>query len=203
MITTDLSVRNADDDLFGNLFESLVVCPVGAGSGISTINTSTGAANPLGLSGRNGCCGNALAFSPADTLFFGDDADLYTVNQGKGDLTMIANMNYPADPLDDTPRTNAMDFEPGSGILFASIINGGGRFFGPRENFLGTVNTTTGDVAVIGETVECLDAIAFVPPEPPSGPIVIIPTMGQWGMIFAAIILGMFAVIRLRRKVSE
>jgi len=38
---------------------------------------------------------------------------------------------------------------------------------------------------------------------PPSGPIVIIPTMGQWGMIFAAIILGMFAVIRLRRKASE
>jgi len=114
-------------------------------------------------------------------------------------------MNYPADPLDDFPRVNGMDFEPGSGILFASIINGGGKSFGPRENFLGTVNTTTGDVAVIGETVECLDAIAFVPPEPepPSGPIVIIPTMGQWGMIFAAIVLGMFAVIRLRKKASE
>jgi len=119
---------------------------------------------------------------------------------------MIANMNYPADPFDDFPRTNAMDFEPGSGILFASIVNGGGIApLGPRENFLGTVNTTTGDVAVIGETVECMDAIAFVPPEPepPSGPIVIIPTMSQWGMIFATIILGMFAVLRLRRKASE
>lgn len=28
-------------------------------------------------------------------------------------------------------------------------------------------------------------------------------TLSQWGMIFAAIILGMFAVIRLRRKASE
>jgi len=27
--------------------------------------------------------------------------------------------------------------------------------------------------------------------------------MTEWGMIFAAIILGMFAVIRLRRKASE
>jgi len=91
MITTDLSVRNADDDLFGNLFDGKDVCLVGASNGIAPINTSTGAANPLGLSsGQNGCCGNALAFSPADTLFFGDDADLYTVNQGNGALTMIS-----------------------------------------------------------------------------------------------------------------
>lgn len=38
------------------------------------------------------------------------------------------------------------------------------------------------------------------PPLPPSGPIVIIPTMGQWAMIFTSIILGLFAVIILRRK---
>jgi len=35
------------------------------------------------------------------------------------------------------------------------------------------------------------------------GPLVIIPTMTEWGMIFATIILGMFAVLRLRRKASE
>jgi len=35
------------------------------------------------------------------------------------------------------------------------------------------------------------------------GGVVVIPTMTQWGMIFATIILGMFAVIRLRRKASE
>ena len=35
--------------------------------------------------------------------------------------------------------------------------------------------------------------------EPPSGPTVIIPTMGQWGMIIASVILGFFAIIRLRR----
>ncbi len=36
-------------------------------------------------------------------------------------------------------------------------------------------------------------------PQPaPSGPTVIVPTMGQWGMIFTAIILGLFAIQRLR-----
>jgi len=39
---------------------------------------------------------------------------------------------------------------------------------------------------------------------PPSGPIVIIPTMGQWGMIMATILIGFFAIRMLRnRKDSE
>jgi len=32
------------------------------------------------------------------------------------------------------------------------------------------------------------------------GPLVIIPTMGQWGMILATILLGLFAVIAIRRR---
>lgn len=35
-------------------------------------------------------------------------------------------------------------------------------------------------------------------PEPPSDPAVIVPTMGQWGMLLAAIVLGAFAIIRIR-----
>ena len=31
-----------------------------------------------------------------------------------------------------------------------------------------------------------------------AGPVAIIPTMGQWGMIIAAVFLGIFAIIRLR-----
>jgi len=46
-------------------------------------------------------------------------------------------------------------------------------------------------------TVEC--------PQPaPTAPTVIVPTMGQWGMIFSALLLGFYAVFRLRkRKGSE
>jgi len=33
---------------------------------------------------------------------------------------------------------------------------------------------------------------------PPAAPTAIIPTMGQWGMLLAAMVLGIFAIIRLR-----
>jgi len=36
-----------------------------------------------------------------------------------------------------------------------------------------------------------------------TGPVVIIPTMGQWGMIIATIILGFFAVYALRRRTES
>ncbi len=39
------------------------------------------------------------------------------------------------------------------------------------------------------------------PPEP--GPTVIVPTMGQWAMIITALILGFYAVLRLRRKTES
>jgi len=37
-------------------------------------------------------------------------------------------------------------------------------------------------------------------PEPPSGPVAIIPTMGQWGMIIATILFGFFAIAALRKR---
>jgi len=131
------------------------------------------------------------------------DGDLYTVNQLTGAATQIATLPFPNPPFDDCARPNAMDFQPGTGVLFVSIVNGGRAFTQPRTNYITTINTTSGDVTVIGQTVECIDAIAFGPtPEPPSGPIVIIPTMGEWGMIIATILLGFFAIVALRRRES-
>lgn len=37
---------------------------------------------------------------------------------------------------------------------------------------------------------------------PSTGPVSIVPTMGQWGMIMAAILLGFFAVLKLRRRIE-
>jgi len=37
-----------------------------------------------------------------------------------------------------------------------------------------------------------------VDPQTPTGSTVIIPTMGQWGMLLVAVVLGIFAIIRLR-----
>jgi len=56
------------------------------------------------------------------------------------------------------------------------------------------------DVCFCGLDENALDPRCFTP----SGPLVIIPTMGQWGMIIATILLGFFAVYRLiRMKDSE
>jgi hypothetical protein len=58
------------------------------------------------------------------------------------------------------PRINAMDFQPGTGILYGSLNNGeAGQF----DNYLVTVNTTTGVVTIIGRTVNGLDGLAFAP----------------------------------------
>jgi len=36
-----------------------------------------------------------------------------------------------------------------------------------------------------------------------SGPVTIIPTLGQWGMIIATILLGFFAVFAIRRRIKS
>jgi len=125
------------------------------------------------------------------------DGVLYTVNQLTGAATQIATLPFPNPPFDDCARPNAMDFQPGTGVLFVSIVNGGPAFTQPRTNYITTINTTSGDVTVIGQTVECIDAIAF---GPTPGPLVIVPTMGQWGMIIATILLGFFAIVALRKR---
>ena len=38
---------------------------------------------------------------------------------------------------------------------------------------------------------------------PTTGPVTIIPTMGQWGMIIATILLGFFAVFAIRRRIKS
>jgi len=212
--STDISFRNADDVLFGLVFSTAGGCL----EGYNTINTLTGAGTGIGSPSTN-CCGLATGFSSNDTLFLADGevagnpefcstapSDLYTVDQSNGNTTDIADINYPADPFDFCPRPNAMDFHPITDVLFASVVNGDRRAVGGdnRSWHLANINTTTGDVSNNNPTVDCLDAIAFEPVvEPPSGPIVIIPTIGQWGMIFATVLLGIFAIIALRRRTES
>ena len=38
---------------------------------------------------------------------------------------------------------------------------------------------------------------------PTTGPVTIIPTMGQWGMIIATILLGFFAVFAIRIRIKS
>jgi hypothetical protein len=98
-----------------------------------------------------------MAFSSGDVLYHTNDVSLHTLNQQTGQATVVAPMTFPV-PINDFPRINAMDYQPGTGVLFGSLIKG---FGAQRVSYLVTVNTTTGVATIVGQTVPLLDAIAF------------------------------------------
>jgi len=144
---SDLSFRNSDGALYAYLE---------AGDGLGTVNKLTGAITALGRSGVS-CCGNGLEFSPGDVLFHSNDNTLSILNQATGQATPVAPMIFPV-PTADFPRINAMDYQPGTGVLYGSLIKG---FGSSRVSYLVIVNTTSGEVTIVGQTVTLLDAIAF------------------------------------------
>ncbi|MET0622683.1 MAG: Ig-like domain-containing protein [Pyrinomonadaceae bacterium] len=145
----DISFRPSDGVLYAYLE---------AGDGLGTINKLTGEATALGPSGAN-CCGNGMAFSPEGVLFHSNDNSFNILNQLNGLATVVAPMTFPP-PADDDPRINGMSFQPGTGILFASLNDGSA---GAHENYLVRVNVSNGVVTIIGPTVGGLDALAFGP----------------------------------------
>jgi len=113
-------------------------------------------------------CGVDLYVNVNYCLFHADGNFLGTVNTSTGALTNVAALIF-SPPGDTDPRLNALDFQPGTGTLFASHDNSNPSF---PENYLSTVDTTTsmtppvttaGQVNIIGLTQSGLDAIAFVP----------------------------------------
>ena len=150
----DISFRS-DGTLFGF-----------AGSNIYTLNLMTGAATLVGFIGGGGNppgTGNALAFNPSDTLYRISGADIYTINQSDGGATDTGtNVNYPVDLLN--PRTNAMDYDLTTGILYASVVHGDTR---PGSvtgaNFIAEIDLSTGAVSNALLTVSGLDGLAVLP----------------------------------------
>ena len=153
---TDLSFRNSDGALFAYTFDN---------DGLATVDLDSGAMTEISASvsdiAGNGA-GYALAFSPSDTLFMSNQLGLFILDPEPGNPPVIA-----AIPLSIPPgpgafgRLNAMDFEPNSGILFGSILSGSRD---DQDNVLATVDTASGAgvVTVIGDTVDALDALAWV-----------------------------------------
>jgi hypothetical protein len=127
---------------------------------VYTIDKSTGTVTLLGPSNTSGS-GNGIAFSPSDVLFHANGTDLHTLDQTTGAATLVAGLTWPSGPcsLAGHPRVAAMDFQPGTGTLFGVLNHCGDSVW-----HLGTIDTATGDVTDIGQTVDKLDAIAFQPP---------------------------------------
>ncbi|HSG30320.1 MAG TPA: IPTL-CTERM sorting domain-containing protein [Thermodesulfobacteriota bacterium] len=88
---------------------------------------------------------------------------------------------------------NALNAAAGGQIAIGGALTTQGQIF-ESELVFGSTNT---DDPQDGNTFLNLEFCT-------TGPITIIPTMGQWGIVIATILLGFFAVIRLRRvKDSE
>jgi hypothetical protein len=179
---SDMSFRPSDGILFAYISGS-----------IYTIDTSTGKATQIGAP-NPAHDGNAIAFSSTNILYLGNQGSLDTIDQATAAESLVIALNYSQFPRNDgilVPRTNAMDFDPQTGTLWASIADG----FGPAQggtltNYLATIDIGTGTVNKIGTTVTGLDAIAVNSvPEPAS-------------LVLTA--LGAFALVmsRRRRRVS-
>ena len=204
---TDMSFRNSDGTLFatGYNFDPMSPCTETIGlvqNWLTTINTQTGLSTLINIINQPQGGGNAAAFSQDDTLYYlvgefntpGINV-LYTVNQQNAAIDLIANPTYPGLVPDDNPRTNAMDFDNTSGILYLSIVNGSGQLMS-RRNFIGMMeDVTSGVITIIGPTTEGMDAIAIKPPVGRN-----VPTLSEWGLIAMAGLLGIVGFMATRRR---
>lgn len=147
-----MSFRNADGALFGFVEPS---------DQVATLNISSGAASLLGTNSVSGS-GNGIAFDSGDTLYHANELDLHIVNQATGDSTIIATLDFSSLFFDADflfPRVSGMDFHPGDGVLFASVIND------DFDSFIAIIDLMTGDLTYLsgGATASKVDAIAFMP----------------------------------------
>ena len=167
-IGSDISFRPLDGALYGYFLD------LDFGDFLGTIDPTTGDVTEV-AAGSLVEFGNGMSFSPAGDLlqsgskfhptigFLG--AKLHTLEQvadvdGFLSITSSKGSKFSPTPEDTTleiPRLNAMDYEPRTGILFASVNDGG------AESYLAIVNPKNGTVTLIGKTQDSLDAIAFVP----------------------------------------
>jgi hypothetical protein len=171
------------------------------GDGLGYLSTATGAVTELGPTNVE-CCGNGIAFSAADVLWHANNEALHTLNQTNGDATWVADLTFPAYTVDEcpvlgdgNPRINALDFSSG-GVLFGSLNCGEG---GQGPNYL-VVVSTTGVVTEVGESVDGLDGIVFVPPPPPPEEE-FVPEWGSIALLGSGLMgLAGYASLRWRKR---
>jgi hypothetical protein len=173
---TDISFRPSDLKLFGFSYPGQWVAAVDIHNGTAT---QLAFESKLGERGILANDGNGLAFLPGNLLVHagsdGPDSDqaescapncesaLHEINLATNQASTLVGLNFPVLPNIDNdlavPRVNGMDFDPASGMLFASVIYKSSEA-GPGNNFFATVDPATGNVNLIGATIRGMDAIA-------------------------------------------
>jgi hypothetical protein len=159
---------------------------------LATVNPSTATETDIGHTGISGQ-GNALGISSSNILYHtsGDlgssTDDLYTLNSGTGTATFVVGLSgFPASCVTNKfGAVGALKFNS-AGTLYGALNCGQG---GSGPNYLVTIDTTTGALTVIGQTVTSLDGIAWTPstaaiPEYPLGlPLLVIFMVIAYGLI--------------------
>jgi hypothetical protein len=137
-------------DAAGNLYG---VGSIG-GPHLYSIDKATGQATAIGNSGITSTTGGGLEFTPDGVLYGTPTASRYgTYDPGTGAYTNITN------PV-----------KPGGGGAYAALSYGGGVLYGlnsapgsPPPTFLASIDPPTGAVTNLGQSVQSLDAIAYIP----------------------------------------
>lgn len=169
--------------------------------GLYTIDVATGAATFVGPNTGRGSFldGNGLASDAAGNLFGGasDDAGsaaLFSVNSTTAVSTFIANLTpFVGEPA---ASVSALAFDS-TGTLFGVFLN---INTDPFASFLVTIDTTTGATTNRGQSVDRLDAIAFLPDVHEQ-----VPSLSTWGLtiLMALLALAGMAHLRLRSRRSR
>lgn len=182
----------------GTLFGYFIAKP---GNFLATINTDTADVNFIGDSGLNGD-GNGIGFDQFSDLFLTDTdfvtflPSLYLLNQSSGLASMVTDLTLP--PLDEGFTViNSLDLNPETNVMFGSLDVQAFSY----DNYLVTIDTGTGVVTNIGETVEGLEAIAFLNPRVSN-----IPTISEYGMAaigLALLSISIFVLYRRKRVAAD
>lgn len=126
-------------------------------SNLYSVVKTTGVQTLLGSTGISETKGSAMDIASDGTMYYGNQVGLYSLNKVNGAAVLVDTWTFPTEIVDPSNcRPSAFDFDL-SGTLWASLICGSGI------SFLVTINTVTAEMTFVENTVNPMDAIAFLP----------------------------------------
>ena len=128
---------------------------------LMTIDIATGETDVVDRTIPFSTAGNALTYSPDDTLYlmWSDfvTTNLATLDPIDGRQVEIGQLFLPVASEFDT-RVSAAAYHPPTGLLYG-VLRG---VFVFEDSFIVTIDTETRDVTIIGQSIDGLDALAWV-----------------------------------------
>jgi hypothetical protein len=131
---------------------------------LHTINLATGAATKVGTGSRPESGGEGLAANSAGVLYATPDGNsttptLRTLDKTTGNATVVAPLAGPVTPL----VIGALAFDSSDALFGIQTDQGPSSQSGIAHTHLVKIDTSTGAVTNLGQTVDNADAIAIIP----------------------------------------